>query len=459
MAAVMSAKTVTVYQCSQCGYEARKWLGKCPDCGQWNTLQEQAVQAAPAHMKKAATPVTPGAVPVPLNQVAMEDFDRSSTGIGELNRVLGGGIVPGSLILIGGDPGIGKSTLLLQMANHLAQAGRHVLYVTGEESTRQVALRAARLGADASELYLLAETCVERILHQAQATRPEFIIVDSVQTMYRQDVASSPGSVTQVRESAAALMRLAKEEGCPVFLVGHVTKSGALAGPRVLEHMVDTVLYFEGDEQHAYRILRAVKNRYGSTNEIGIFEMRETGMAEISNPSQMMLHDRADAAGSAVTASMEGSRPVLVEIQSLICSTSFGTPRRMSTGIDYNRMVLLAAVLEKRAGLRLGDQDIYLNVAGGLRLTEPAADLATVMAMASGLRNQRLPQTTAFVGEIGLSGEIRPINRMESRLQECHKAGFHTVLLPQRNLRDLRVPDGLDAVGVAHITDALRLLL
>lgn len=457
MAAAMSVKTI--YQCTQCGYESRKWLGRCPDCGEWNTLQEQVVEQPPAHSKKAGAAVAPGAAPVPLPEVPMEDFERASTGIGELDRVLGGGIVQGSLILIGGEPGIGKSTLLLQAADHLAGSGHHVLYVTGEESTRQVALRAARLGAGAARLYLLAETCVERILHQAETTHPEFIIVDSVQTMYRQDVASSPGSVTQVRESAAALMRLAKENGCPVFLVGHVTKAGALAGPRVLEHMVDTVLYFEGDEQHSYRILRAVKNRFGSTNEIGIFEMREDGMAEIANPSEMMLHDRADAAGSAVTASMEGTRPVLVEIQALVCATSFGTPRRMSTGIDYNRMVLLAAVLEKRAGLRLGDQDIYINVAGGLRLNEPAADLATVMAMASGLRNQRLPQTTAFIGEIGLSGEIRPVSRMETRLQECRKAGFTTILLPKRNLRDLRIPEGLDAVGVTHVTDALRLLL
>ena len=447
----------TVYLCSECGAESRKWVGRCPGCGAWNTMSEE-VEEKPSAPGNRTADLTPGAEAAALPDVPMHDFGRSSTGMGELDRVLGGGIVQGSLILVGGDPGIGKSTLLLQAAENIAKQGDTVLYVSGEESLRQVALRAQRLGAGSRNLKLLAETNVDRVLLHVEKLKPAAIIIDSIQTMYRAGMTSSAGSVTQVRESAASFMQVAKDTGCPVFLVGHVTKAGALAGPRVLEHMVDTVLNFEGDNMHSYRILRAAKNRFGSTNEIGLFEMRETGMAEVSNPSEMLLSDRANGPGSIVTASVEGTRPVLVEIQALVSNTVFGTPRRMATGIDYNRMALLVAVLEKRAGLRLYDQDVYLNVAGGLKLDEPAADLGVALAIASGLRGSPLPDGVAVFGEIGLTGEVRPVGRAETRLAECAKTGFTTVVLPKRNIRGVKAPDGLELVGVQTVADALNLL-
>ena len=447
----------TIYLCSECGAESRRWVGRCPGCGSWNTMLEEIEEKAPSQGRPEATTTVSEALALP--DVPMEDFGRGSTGMAEFDRVLGGGVVQGSLVLIGGDPGIGKSTLLLQAAENLAQSSHCVLYVSGEESLRQIALRAQRLGAKSRNLKLLAETNVERILFQVDKIKPGYIIIDSIQTMYRTGMTSSAGSVTQVRESAAAFMQLAKERGCPVFLVGHVTKAGALAGPRVLEHMVDTVLYFEGDSMHSYRVLRAVKNRYGSTNEIGIFEMGEGGMAEVSNPSEMFLSNRANSAGSVVAASVEGTRPMLVELQALVCTTVFGTPRRMATGIDYNRMALLMAVLEKRAGLRLFDQDAYVNVAGGLKLVEPAIDLGIVLAIASGHRNARLPDGMAVFGEIGLTGEVRPVGRAEVRLAECVKSGFTTVVMPKRNLKGIKAPDGLEILGVATVSEALGLLL
>lgn len=446
----------TVYLCSECGAESRKWVGRCPGCGAWNTMLEEVEEKPAASARPMELPG--GSEAAALPDVPMEDFGRATTGMSELDRVLGGGVVQGSLVLIGGDPGIGKSTLLLQAAENMAARGEEVLYVSGEESLRQVALRAQRLGARSRNLKLLAETNVERVLLHVDKLNPRYIIIDSIQTMYRQGMTSSAGSVTQVRESAQAFMQLAKERGCPVFLVGHVTKSGALAGPRVLEHMVDTVLSFEGDNMHAYRILRADKNRYGSTNEIGLFEMCETGMAEVTNPSEMLLSDRANAAGSIVTVSVEGTRPVLVEIQALVSSTVFGTPRRMATGVDYNRMALLIAVLERRAGLRLYDQDVYVNVAGGLKLDEPAADLGVALAVASGLRGRPLADGVAVFGEIGLTGEVRPVGRAETRLFECVKSGFTTVILPRRNMKGVRLPDGLEAVGVSTVSEALNLL-
>ncbi len=446
----------TVYLCSECGAESRKWVGRCPGCGAWNTMLEEVEEKPSASARPMELPG--GSEAEALPDVPMEDFGRASTGMSELDRVLGGGVVQGSLVLIGGDPGIGKSTLLLQAAENMAARGEEVLYVSGEESLRQVALRAQRLGAHSRNLKLLAETNVERVLLHVDKLNPRYIIIDSIQTMYRQGMTSSAGSVTQVRESAQAFMQLAKERGCPVFLVGHVTKSGALAGPRVLEHMVDTVLSFEGDNMHAYRILRADKNRYGSTNEIGLFEMCETGMAEVTNPSEMLLSDRANAAGSIVTVSVEGTRPVLVEIQALVSSTVFGTPRRMATGVDYNRMALLIAVLERRAGLRLYDQDVYVNVAGGLKLDEPAADLGVALAVASGLRGRPLPDGVAVFGEIGLTGEVRPVGRAETRLFECVKSGFTTVIMPRRNIKGIRAPEGLEMVGVATVSEALNLL-
>lgn len=449
----------TVYLCSECGAESRKWVGRCPGCGAWNTMMEEIEEKPSASSLSAKnTEYAAGTEAVALPDVGMEDFGRASTGMAELDRVLGGGIVQGSLVLVGGDPGIGKSTLLLQAAENIAGRGEEVLYVSGEESLRQIALRAQRLGARSRSLKLLAETNVERILLYVEKLNPKYVIIDSIQTMYRSGMNTSAGSVTQVRESASSFMQLAKDRGCPVFLVGHVTKAGALAGPRVLEHMVDTVLNFEGDNMHAFRILRAAKNRFGSTNEIGLFEMRETGMSEVSNPSEMLLSDRANAAGSIVTASVEGTRPVLVEVQALVSTTVFGTPRRMATGIDYNRMALLVAVLEKRAGVRLYDQDVYVNVAGGLKLDEPAADLGVALAIASGLRGRPLPDGVAVFGEIGLTGEIRPVGRAETRIAECVKTGFTTVILPKRNLRGVRAPEGVELVGVSEVSDALNLL-
>ena len=447
----------TVYLCSECGAESRRWVGRCPACGAWNTMMEE-VEEKPSAVSALPAVGPAGVEAMALPDVPMEDFNRATTGMSELDRVLGGGLVQGSLVLVGGDPGIGKSTLLLQAAENIAAGGDTVLYVSGEESLRQIALRARRLGANSPKLKLLAETNVERVLLQVDRLNPRAIVIDSIQTMYRTGMTSSAGSVTQVRESAASFMQLAKDRGCPVFLVGHVTKAGALAGPRVLEHMVDTVLNFEGDNMHAYRILRAAKNRFGSTNEIGLFEMRESGMAEVTNPSEMLLSDRANAAGSIVAVSVEGTRPVLVEIQALVSTTVFGTPRRMATGIDYNRMALLVAVLEKRAGLRLFDQDVYLNVAGGLKLDEPAADLGVALSIASSLRGRPLPDGVAVFGEIGLTGEVRPVGRAETRLNECAKSGFTTVVLPRRNLKGLKAPEGVELIGVATVEDALNLL-
>jgi DNA repair protein RadA/Sms len=452
----MMAAPKTIYLCCECGAESRRWVGRCPSCGKWNTMLEELEERPPAYSKDIEA--SAGSEAVALPDVAMEDFNRAGTGMAELDRVLGGGIVQGSLVLIGGDPGIGKSTLLLQAAENIASRGEEVLYVSGEESLRQIALRAQRTGARSRNLKLLAETNVERVLLHAGRLNPRYLIIDSIQTMYRQGMSSSAGSVTQVRESAAAFMQLAKESGCAVFLVGHVTKAGSLAGPRVLEHLVDTVLYFEGDSMHAYRILRAVKNRFGSTNEIGLFEMRDTGIAEVANPSEMLLSDRSNAAGSVVTASVEGTRPVLVEIQALVSSTTFGTPRRMSTGIDYGRLAMLIAVLEKRAGLRLYDQDVFINVAGGLKLDEPAADLGVALAIASSLRGRELAGGVAVFGEIGLTGEIRPVGRADARIAECAKAGFTSVMMPRRNLKGLRIPEGVEATGVATIEEALDLL-
>ncbi len=449
------SSTKTVFLCSECGAESRKWVGRCPGCGAWNTMMEEVAEKAPS--TAPAAPLA-GADPLALPDVPMEDFHRTLTGFGELDRVLGGGLVQGSLVLVGGDPGIGKSTLLLQATEHIAQQGHLVLYVSGEESLRQIALRARRLGASSRNLRLLAETSVERILLQIDRVQPAVIVIDSIQTMYRTGMSSSAGSVTQVRESAASFMQLAKERGIPVLLVGHVTKAGTLAGPRVLEHMVDTVLSFEGDNMHAYRMLRAVKNRYGSTNEIGLFEMQETGMVEITNPSQLLLSERANSAGSIVVASVEGTRPVLVELQALVSSTSFGTPRRMATGVDYNRMALLIAVLEKRAGLRLYDQDAYVNVAGGLKLDEPAIDLGIALALASSLRGHALPDGVAVFGEVGLTGEVRPVGRADLRVAECVKSGFTTIVLPRRNLKGLAAPDGTELVGVDTVSMALGLL-
>ncbi len=456
----MAANTQkTVFVCSQCGYESKKWMGRCPSCGEWNSFSEEVIREHRGTLGPTSQRGRSPEGPVRLKDVAQEDFSRIKTEIGEFDRVLGGGLVAGSLILIGGDPGIGKSTLLLQAAWHLAEKGKTVLYVSGEESPRQVAMRAARLGVQAENLYLHSETNLDLVLEELRRMKPDFAVIDSIQTMFREDIGSAPGSVTQVRECTALIMQAAKSTGCTVFLVGHVTKAGAIAGPRVLEHMVDTVLYFEGEQEHAYRVLRAVKNRFGSTQEVGLFEMREDGMAEVTDPSEMFLiSDRGGEPGSLVTCTIEGSRPVNVEIQGLVAHSAFGNPRRQTNGLDYNRAVLLLAVLEKRAGLRLYDQDVYINVAGGLHLSEPAADLAVAMTVASSCLGRILKEKTAVFGEVGLTGEVRPVRLAEVRLAELARNGYVSVILPRRNLRGIKRPEGLEVIGVSTLIEALGYL-
>ena len=430
-------KQKTIYSCQQCGYQSPKWLGKCPDCNQWDSLTEEAV-AAP--VKGRMAPASSGSRPQRLAEVQVSEEDRIRCGIGEFDRVLGGGVVPGGFTLIGGDPGIGKSTLLLQAADRLAATGK-VLYVTAEESPRQVKLRGGRLGAAAQDLFLLAETSLEAIFERVRELKPAFLVVDSIQTIFTGTLESAPGSVSQVRECAGRLMHLAKGEGLPTFIVGHVTKDGSIAGPRMLEHMVDTVLYFEGDPGHPYRILRAVKNRFGSTNEIGVFEMREQGLAEVPNPSELFLAERPQGvAGSSVVPSLEGSRPILVELQALVTGSSFGTPRRTTMGIDHNRVSLLVAVLEKKVGLSLLAQDIFVNVAGGVRLNEPAVDLGVMAALASSHLNKPVPARTILFGEVGLAGEVRAVSRPELRVKEAARLGFDRCLLPAGNLKNLESP-------------------
>ncbi|WP_027713791.1 DNA repair protein RadA [Desulfuromonas sp. TF] len=445
-------KQKTIYTCQQCGYQSPKWLGKCPDCQKWNTLAEEAIVLTRG---KGRSPV-PAGKPQRLHEVAGTEEDRIRCGIAEFDRVLGGGVVPGSFALIGGDPGIGKSTLLLQSIARLAESAP-ALYVTAEESTRQVKLRAERLGVAAKDLFLLAETSLEAILERVRELGPGFLVVDSIQTIFTSALESAPGSVSQVRECAGRLMQVAKGDGIPTFIVGHVTKDGSIAGPRMLEHMVDTVLYFEGDAGHPYRILRAVKNRFGSTNEIGVFEMKESGLAEVANPSELFLAERPEgAAGSAVVSSLEGSRPILVELQALVSGSSFGTPRRTTIGIDHNRVSLLVAVLEKKVGLSLLSQDVFLNVAGGVRLDEPAADLGVIAALASSHLNRPLPPRTIVFGEVGLAGEVRAVSRPELRINEAARLGFDRCLLPAGNLKNLEPPPGIALVGVRSAEEALE---
>ncbi len=445
-------KEKSIYTCQQCGYQSPKWLGRCPDCNQWDTLVEERVPARRA----GGRPAPPaGPPPLPFSEVAASEEDRLRCGLAEFDRVLGGGVVPGSLVLIGGDPGIGKSTLLLQAVARLAQAGP-ALYVTAEESARQVKLRGERLGVSAKSLFLLPETSLETILDRVRELSPSFLVIDSIQTIFTSALDSAPGSVSQVRECAGRLMRLAKGEGIPTFLVGHVTKDGAIAGPRMLEHMVDTVLYFEGDAGHPYRILRAVKNRFGSTNEIGVFEMKEGGLAEVTNPSELFLAERPEgAAGSVVVPSLEGSRPILVELQALVGGSSFGTPRRTAIGFDHNRVALLVAVLEKKVGLSLLAQDIFLNVAGGVRLDEPAVDLGVVAALASSHLNRPVAQRTILFGEVGLAGEVRAVSRPELRVREAARLGFERCLLPAGNLKNLEAPPGMELIAVRSAAEAL----
>ena len=452
------AKSKTMYVCGECGYTTPKWLGKCPDCGKWNTFAEE-VQQPEVEEKKLKRAPGRGGMALPIGEIPDEAAARMSSGIGELDRVLGGGVVEGSMVLVGGDPGIGKSTLLTQLSANLSARGDKVLYVSGEESMRQIKLRATRLGADGSGFYVLAENDVSIIEQRMLAIQPRAMVIDSIQTMYRTDISSAPGSVSQVRECAAHIMRLAKMNDCAVFLVGHVTKEGAIAGPRVLEHMVDAVLYFEGDRSSQYRLLRAVKNRFGSVNELGMFEMTGEGMREVTNASETLLSERAhDASGCVVMCAMEGTRPLLTDVQALVTPTVFGNPRRMSSGIEVGRLFLLLAVLEKRAALTLYNQDVYINIAGGMTLTEPAADLAVCAAVASSSRNMMLGPDWAVMGEVGLAGELRAVPHAERRLSECMRLGFQNVILPKSNLRGIRVPEGMNAIGAETLFDALKLL-
>jgi DNA repair protein RadA/Sms len=451
-------KAKTTFHCQSCGYASPRWLGRCPDCGGWNSLKEEHLPAA----GKGRPPALAGlpAKATPLTAIELVGEHRTGTGIGEFDRVLGGGVVPGSVVLIGGDPGIGKTTLLLQALAHLAAAGAPVLYVSGEESPRQIKMRSRRLGIDNTGLLVLAETSLEEILAAVQELKPTAMVVDSIQTVYTDQLTSAPGSISQVQEVAGQLMWLAKRTGIPVFIIGHVTKEGAIAGPRLLEHIVDTVLYFEGDKGHAYRILRAVKNRFGSTNEIGVFEMKDSGLAEVANPSELFLAERPQkSAGSVVVSSLEGTRPILVELQALVSPTNYAMPKRMANGVELNRVALLLAVMEKRLGMHLSGQDVYINVVGGMTLDEPAIDLGIVTAVASSLRDRPIDRQTIVFGEVGLGGEVRAISQADMRLKEAVKMGFRRCLLPERNLTKLDQVTGAELVGIREIGQALDALV
>jgi len=451
------AKSKTVFFCKECGYESSKWLGQCPGCRQWDTFVEEPV------MKKSATSsvrVKNENEPKLVSHIQAEEETRFPCGIEELDRVLGGGIVSGSLVLVGGDPGIGKSTLLLQMCREIVNKQKKVLYISGEESLNQIKMRAERLGVFHGELLLLCETNLDFIENTIQKQNPDIVIIDSIQTMFKEEVASAPGSVSQVREATGTLMRIAKGYGVTIFIIGHVTKEGVVAGPRVLEHMVDTVLYFEGDNHASYRVLRAVKNRFGSTNEIGVFEMHSNGLVEVKNPSEFMLKGRPEGeAGSVVAASLEGTRPILVEVQALVCRTNFNLPRRTAAGTDYNRVNLLMAVLEKRLGLQMAECDAYVNVAGGMKITEPALDLAVLTAILSSYKNVPLDDKTILFGEVGLTGEIRAVNMAEQRVLEAFKLGFETCILPYANKEHIKTMiNGMKLIGVRNIQEVMNLL-
>lgn len=452
------AKAKTVFFCTNCGNESPKWQGRCPSCGQWNTMVEHVEKPAPAGRAKAA-PVGMSRTPKKLHEVDTGDEIRFQTGMGELDRVLGGGAVEGSLVLVGGAPGIGKSTLLLQICANIC-ADRRVLYASGEESERQLKLRAERLGVKSNDLYILSETRLGDILAAVEEIKPDVLIADSVQTLYSEDNESSPGSVSQVKDCAMQLMHLSKSQGITVFVVGHINKEGAIAGPKVLEHMVDCVLLFEGDSNSSYRLLRAAKNRFGSTNEIGVFEMGDQGLIQVPNPSQMLLQGRPEnAPGSCVACVMEGTRPVLAEIQALVTKTSFNVPRRAADGFDFNRAVLMLAVAEKRGGLNLGTFDAYINVVGGLRLDEPAADLPLILAVASVYRDKAIPGNLAAIGEVGLTGEIRAVSHMSQRLQEVSRIGFKQVIIPRSGTDKLEIPEGLSVYRVRNIREAIEVTL
>lgn len=449
----------TVYFCQECGYESAKWMGQCPGCKSWNTFVEETVSTKKPSSSGAMKSSEKRQEPVILKDISLSEDERQTTQIGELDRVLGGGIVPGSLVLVGGDPGIGKSTLLLQVCRNLAEKQVSVLYISGEESLRQIKLRANRIGQFTDKMQLLCETNLEVIREVIERRKPDVVVIDSIQTMFHEDVSSAPGSVSQVRESTNILMQIAKGMGVSIFIVGHVTKEGNVAGPRVLEHMVDTVLYFEGDRHASYRILRAVKNRFGSTNEIGVFEMQKGGLVEVENPSEYMLSGKPEnASGSVVACAMEGTRPMLMEIQALVCKTNFGMPRRTAAGLDYNRVNLLMAVLEKRMGMPLSAYDAYVNIAGGIRLNEPAADLGIVMAIASSYKNRPIDEDTIVFGEVGLSGEVRAVTMPEQRVSEAKKLGFKRCIVPAVSMKTIGKMEGIEILGVENVNQAMNLV-
>ena len=450
----MAKKNKSIYVCQKCGYQTQKWLGRCPECGQWSSIVEEIVEAVSKQRRSSRAHK-----PESINAISLVPEMRLKTGLGEFDRTLGGGLVPGSLVLIGGDPGIGKSTLVLQVLARLSNKNCRGLYLSGEESLQQIKLRAERLSLDSDDLYVITGTCVEDILEELKSLKPDLLAVDSIQTIYTDALASAPGSVGQVREVAMRLMTFAKETGTPVFLIGHVTKDGAIAGPKVLEHLVDTVLYFEGDRGHVFRILRSVKNRFGSTNEIGVFEMKDSGLEEVDNPSRIFLEERSqDVSGSVVIPCLEGTRPLLVEIQALVGPSPLGVPRRTAVGVDHNRISLLVAVLGKRVGMELGDQDIFVNVAGGLRVDEPAADLGIVSAMMSSFLDRSVRKDTVLFGEVGLGGEIRGVSQPDLRIREAKKLGFSHCILSRTNLEGLIPLKGMKLSGIASVQELHELL-
>ncbi len=451
----MAKGKMSVFFCQNCGYESSKWMGQCPACREWNTFTEEIVQKTSGNKGMRKERVT--AEPVKLSEIRSEEESRITSGSKELDRVLGGGIVSGSLVLVGGDPGIGKSTLLLQICKNLAEMQKKVFYISGEESLHQIKMRAERIGKAVGELHLLCETNLELIKDAIQKGKPDIVVIDSIQTMYNEEVTSAPGSVSQVRESTNLLMQIAKGMNITIFIVGHVTKEGVVAGPRVLEHMVDTVLYFEGDRHASYRILRGVKNRFGSTNEIGVFEMRQEGLKEVENPSEFMLEGKPEgASGSIVACSMEGTRPILIEVQALVCHSNMAMPRRTAVGTDYNRMNLLMAVLEKRLGLHLSACDAYVNIAGGIRMNEPAIDLAIVLVLISSYKDKAIDEKTIAFGEVGLSGEVRGVSMAEQRVSEAKKLGFTTVIMPQVSVKSVESVKGIQVIGIKNLRDVLQ---
>ena len=455
------AKIKTKYVCQSCGYENPKWLGKCPECMKWNTFVEEIEdKSSKSNHRETFVIDKSSQKPVNINSITIKHEERFSSGINELNRVLGGGIVRGSLVLVGGDPGIGKSTLLLQVSESVAQSGKKVLYISGEESESQIKMRAERLNAKSENLFIMAENNLNIIEHNLEGFDPDLIILDSIQTVFTPDIASAPGTVSQIKEGTSRFMRISKKMGISTFVVGHVTKEGALAGPKRMEHMVDTVLYFEGERYNTYRLIRAVKNRFGSTNELGVFEMSEKGLQELENPSKALISEKPEnASGSVIVSTVEGTRPMLLELQALVSPTSFGIPRRTATGIDFNRVNLLLAVLEKRAGMQIQNQDVYLNIVGGIKINEPSMDLGVILAVASGFRNIPISGEVAVTGEVGLTGEIRGVSYIEKRISECRKLGFKKIIIPKSNYEAVKDVKGIEIWPVENVRQAINMVL